>query len=226
MWKFIIDGILIAILLICIFVGIAKGFFDSIISLISTGLSLVAAVFLAKFTSNFINKIFNFEDFILKKIEESNDTGVTSIFGHDFSNVDVAKFCVWVCTVIILFLAIKLILFIVSKLFEAVVKNSPTISGINRVLGMLFGAAKGCIIVFALLGVCSLVESVPGIGDNVYSKIQETTITSKVYKFVDDFVEKNLTKEKIQSIVDKIISDNTEEPTEEEGSGDAVAVYR
>ena len=36
-------------------------------------------------------------------------------------------------------MVIKLALFILAKIFESVTKNSPAVSGINRVLGMLFG---------------------------------------------------------------------------------------
>lgn len=205
MWGFIVDAIVIIILLICLIVGIAKGFFDSLLSLIGTGLSLVASVFLAKYVANLINKIFNFEQFVLDKLNGSETQ--FKIFNIELSNVEIAKFCVWICSVVILFLIIKLVVFVLAKIFESVVTSNQTISGINRVLGMVFGLVKGGVTVIALLALCSLLAQVPVIGDPVYDAIQSSTITSKVFDYVDEFCEKNLTKEKVDDLIDRIVSE-------------------
>ena len=209
MWSYIIDGILIAVIVISTIIGIVKGLFDSILSLIGTGIALGVSVFTAKYVSGFLNKIINIEQFILDKLDASNE-GFVEFFGGKFqySNVEVAKFAVWIFTVIILFLIIKLTLFILAKIFESVVKNNPTLSGINRVLGMLFGIIKGGAYVAIALAACSLFAQVPVIGSTITDKIAETKITSAVYKYVDDFVETQLTKEKIDGIIDKIITEN------------------
>ena len=110
------------------------------------------------------------------------------------SNVEVAKFCVWVLTIVLIFLIIKLVIFILAKIFEGVTKKSPTIGGLNRVLGMIFGMVKGAVTVVFLLVVCSLLGNVPGVGTTVSDKISESTITNWAYKYVDDFTEKNLRK--------------------------------
>ena len=227
MWSYIIDGLLILILVVCVIIGVSKGLFDSVIGLIGTGVSLIAAVFLAKHVANFVNKIFNFENFVLEKLDASNSEGVISFFGGNFtlSNVEVAKFCVWICSVVILFLCILLVIHVIAKIFESVVNNSPTISGVNRVLGMVFGLARGCAISLVLLALCSVLSQVPVIGTPIYDAIQSTKITSKVYNYVDEFVEKNLTKENIQGLIDKIVSENDTESSDEteegsqEGSG-------
>ena len=144
MWSTIIDIALILIIVVSAIIGIVKGLFDSVLSLVGTGIALAVAVFTAKHVSNFLNKIINIEQFVLDKLDASNE-GFVEFFGGKFqySNVEVAKFCVWVVTVIVIFLIIKLALLILSKLFESVVQNSPTISGINRVLGLIFGVLKG-----------------------------------------------------------------------------------
>ena len=209
MWSYIIDGILIAVIVISTIIGIVKGLFDSILSLIGTGIALGVSVFTAKYVSGFLNKIINIEQFVLDKLDASNE-GFVEFFGGKFqySNVEVAKFAVWIFTVIILFLIIKLALFILAKIFESVVKNNPTLSGINRVLGMLFGIIKGGAYVAIALAACSLFAQVPVIGSTITDKIGETKITSAVYKYVDDFVETQLTKEKIDGIIDKIVTEN------------------
>lgn len=207
MWNYIIDGLLILIILISTIIGIVKGLFDSILSLFGTAIALGVSVFTAKYVSNFINKIFNFEELVLTKIDEATEGGIISIFGTDLQNSDVAKFVVWVLSIIIVFLVVKLAIYILSKIFESVSKNSPTLSGINRVLGMLFGAVRGAVVVVALLAVCSLLSQVPGIGTPIYEKITDTKVTSVVYKYVDEFVEKNLTEENIKDVIDRIVSE-------------------
>ncbi|MGN0961226.1 MAG: CvpA family protein [Christensenellales bacterium] len=220
MWNYIIDGLLIFILVVSTIVGIAKGFFDSILSLFGTGIALAVSIFTAKYVSNFINKIFNFEELILTKIDEATSGSAITIFGTELQNSDVAKFVVWIISLIIVFLIVKLAIYILSKIFESITKNSPALSGINRVLGMVFGAVRGGVVVIALLAVCSLLSQVPGIGTPIYEKISETKITSSVYKYVDEFVEKNLTEEKIKDIIDRIVSEasSTEDKNKEEST--------
>lgn len=220
MWSYIIDGILILLVVISVIVGISKGFLDSILSLVGTGLALVASVFTSKYVANFINKIFNFEDFVLKHLDGA-ETGSMKIFGViELSNVEVAKFAVWIASVIIVFILIKLALYIISKMFEAVVQSSPTVSGINRVLGMIFGLIKGSVIVIVALALSTLICQLPIIGNPVYNAIQDTKLTKGVYNIVEDFVENNLTKENIQEIIDKIVSNN--EIPAESGSSEGV----
>lgn len=234
MWGYVIDGLLILIILVSTFIGIKKGFFDSVIGLIGTGVSLVASVFLAKHVANLVNKLFNFEDFVLKQLDETNSDGVISFFGDKFSlsNVEVAKFCVWICTVVLLFLTILIVIHVIAKIFEAVVNNSITIGGVNKVLGLLFGLLRGCAIVIVMLALSSVLSQVPAIGKPIYDAIQDTKLTSKVYNYVEDFVENKLTKENIQDLIDKIISDNDKETPEDDGQedggssgGDTLAYY-
>lgn len=204
MWPYIIDGVLILILVVSVIIGIVKGFFDSLLGLIGTGLAFLIAIFTAKYLSNFLNKIIGIEDFVMNKLGaiEGND-GTIQFFGTR-TNSEVAKFCSWIVTVIVIFLIIKLVIFVLSKIFESVVQNSPTISGINRVLGMVFGFAKGCAWVAVILGLCSAVSQVPVIGTGITNKIAETKVTKGVYKYVDNFVDTQLTQEKVNEIINKL----------------------
>lgn len=209
LWNYIIDGLLILIILASMIIGIVKGLFDSILSLVGTGLALVIAIFTAKHLANFINKIFNFEDIILQKLDGGEGGAIEFFNGKfKFDNVEIAKFVVWIISLVIIFIVIKLAIFILSKIFESITKNSPALSGINRVLGMVFGMVKGGVIVIAMLAVCSLLSQVPTIGTPIYEKIANTKITSGVFKWVDEFIENNVTEDTVRDIVDRIISDN------------------
>lgn len=221
MWGYIIDGILIAIIIIAAIVGIVKGLIDSVLGLFGTGIALAAGVFGAKYLSSFVNKIFGLDSFILSKLKDGAE-GSFTFFGGEFSNVEIAKFCVWLVTVVIIFLIVKLAIFILSKIFESVTENHPKLSGINRVLGMVFGIAKGGIISVAIIAVASVLSDIPGIGSIITDKIEDTKVTAFAYKYVDEFVEDNLTAEKIQEIVDKIASelddDKKDDDTGSEGT--------
>lgn len=216
MWGYIIDGVLIAIIIIAAIVGIVKGLIDSVLGLFGTGIAVVAGVFGAKYLSNFVNKIFSLDSFILGKLDGGAE-GSFTFFGGEFSNVEIAKFCVWIVTVVIIFLIVKLAIFILAKIFESVTQNSPKLSGINRVLGMLFGIVKGGIISVAIIAIASVLSDVPGIGSIISDKIEDTKVTAFAYKYVDEFVEDNLTAEKIQEIVDKITS-GLDDDKEDEGT--------
>lgn len=220
MWPYIIDGVLILILVISTIVGIVKGFFDSLLSLLGTGVSFAVAVFTAKHVSSFLNKILGIEEFVLKKLDGTNE-GTVEFFGTR-TNAEVAKFCTWIVTVIVLFLIIKLAIYILAKIFESVTKNSPTLSGLNRLFGMVFGLAKGVAYVAVILGLCSAVAEVPVIGTAITDKIADTKITSFAYKYVDDFVETQLTQEKIDEIIAKLAGSSADDDKDStEGSDDS-----
>ena len=72
---------------------------------------------------------------------------------------------------------------------------------------MLFGAIRGAVVVVALLAVCSLLSDVPGIGTPIYEKIDNTKVTRVVYKYVDEFIENNLTEENVKDVIDRIVSE-------------------
>lgn len=219
MWNYIIDGLLILIIIIFTIIGIAKGLFESILGLVSTSVAIAVSMFTAKYVANFINKLFNFEELIYNKIHATDpSTEVFTILGTELKKSDVAKFVVWVISLIIVYLVVKLAIFILSKIFESITKSSPTISGLNRVFGMIFGLVKGGVIVIALLAVCSLISTIPGIGAPIYDKIADTKITSEIYKYVDDFVEKNVTEENIKDIVNRVVGESKPDKGGESGS--------
>ena len=201
MWGYIIDGVLILIILINAIKGLIKGFLDSVLSLVSTGLALAVSVFSSKYLAGIINKIFDLENTIIKEIGGAD--GVFKVFGIEFKNPDIAKFCVWLITAIATFLLTKLVILILAKIFEKVAK-APVISGINRVLGLVFGIVKGGVVAVILIAIASVVTQLPVIGSKVSDKIAETKVTSFAYKYVDEFVENQLTKENIESLISKM----------------------
>lgn len=206
MWSLIIDGIVIGIIVICAIIGIVKGFVDSLLGLIGTGLAAVAGIFSAKYVSAWINKLFGLEDKILNSLDGGSE-GAFKIFGAEFSNPEIARFAVWLISVVAIFLLVKLIILILSKMFEKVTQNKPVISGVNRVLGLVFGLVKGCVMVVMGLALCSAISQLPIIGATISDKIGETKVTSFAYKYVDEFVENQLTQENINKLISQMTPD-------------------
>lgn len=203
MWSLIIDGIVIGIIVICAIIGIVKGFVDSLLGLIGTGLAVLAGVFSAKYVSSWINNLFGLEDKILNSLDGGSE-GAFKIFGAEFSNPEVARFAVWLIAVVAVFLLVKLVVLILSKMFEKVTQNKPVISGINRVLGLVFGLVKGGAMVLIALALCSAVSQLPIIGATISDKIAETKVTNFAYKYVDEFVENQLTEESINKLISQM----------------------
>ena len=204
MWGTIIDVVFIAIIVVSAIIGIVKGFFDSILGLIGTTVAGIAGIFLAKYIAPIVNNIFGLENFLLNKINLPEDF---TFFGSAFTNEELAKFGVWIITVFATFLIIKFAIFILGKIFESVTKNSPAITGINRVLGMLLGVIKGTITAALLLAIASLLGKA-GIAPVIEDKIAETKVCSFADKYVDEFMEDYLTKEKVQGLIDRIITES------------------
>ena len=67
----VIDILLIAVVVILGIIGLKKGFFKSIISLLSWSVCLIIAVLLAKYVAALLNHIYNFSGLIGGKIEGS-----------------------------------------------------------------------------------------------------------------------------------------------------------
>ena len=79
---------------------------------------------------------------------------------------------------------------------------------------MIFGIVKGGITVVLFIMIASLLGKIPGVGDTIDAKINETKICKWADKYVDDIMENYITKENIQDIIDRIISDNKAENTD------------
>lgn len=206
MWSLIIDGIVIGIIIVFAIIGIIKGLIDSVISLLGTAIAVAVGVFTAKYVSVLVNKIFNLENAILNAMD-GGEAGAVKIFGNEFSNPDVARFAVWLISAVAIFLLTKLVLLILSKMFEKVTQNAPVISGLNRVLGAIFGVVKGVVMVAVSLALCSALSQLPFIGTTISDKIAETKVTSFAYKYVDEFVETQLTKENIENLISNMVPD-------------------
>ena len=202
-----IDVIFAVIIIVYALIGLSKGFFESVLRLVSTGASVGLAVWLAKPLSAIVNKILPLIKWYEKALENQPET--IKVFGYEFTHSQAAAFLSIVTTGIVIFFLVKIIIWILAKLFDNATKNNTALSGINRVLGLLFGLAKGGVIIAALLGTVSLLSSIPAL-EKTGDAVASTKVTGWVYKYVDDFIEKNLQKFDLGEIVNKIINGSTD----------------
>ena len=126
MWSYIIDGLVILLILGFAVIGIFRGLFKSLLGLISTALALVISVFTAKYLSGILNNLFGLEKLFTNKLASGGNE--LTLLGQKLPASDIAKFCVWIITVIIIFAIIKLVVFILAKIFEKITQNSQMVA--------------------------------------------------------------------------------------------------
>ena len=212
-----IDIIFIAILVIFAIIGIVKGLLESILSLVSTGVAFGLALWIGKPAAKFLRSIVDVDGWFEKLLAKASDQDpIADFLGITITQKQLAHFLTVVLCVIVVFILIKLIVLLLAKLFDNALQNSKGFSGLNRVLGMMFGVCRGLFIVCCGLAVCSIVTWIPGIGNTVTAKISDTKLTSFVYKYVDNFVEDKISGEKLKDVIgiDEIVITSATIPEE------------
>lgn len=90
-----------------------------------------------------------------------------------------------------IFIAIRIVIAILSKIFDAITQNSA-IGGLDRLLGLVFGAAKGALVVAVLFAILSVVIILPGVENLITPLIDEAVIGEPIFNYVLDFIETQL----------------------------------
>ena len=108
---------------------------------------------------------------------EAVDQNIVQYIGERLAGV----ISVVIATVAV-FILLKIAVLLLSKLFDALTKNRA-ISGIDRTLGLIFGLAKGALLVCIVLGVAYLVANT-----TVQGWIDNSTVTRWIYKYVTEFI--------------------------------------
>ena len=196
-------------------IGLYKGLFDSILSLIGTGVAVAVGVWLAKPAAGLINKIVNVPNMfekLLNKAFESSET--VELWSNVFNKKDLAAFLSLVFAGIIVFVLVKLAIWLLAKLFDGVTKNSSIASGLNRVLGLIFGFVQGGFVVCVLLALCSIITGTQVVGNTIDNAIDKAPTTKWVYKYVDDFTEDQLSKIDMKEFLKNLVSSSNENKDE------------
>ena len=221
-----IDIVFIALIVVFALVGLAKGLFESILSIFSSALSIVIAILASKYVASFLNSVTHCNAFFAEKMVAWGwvpAEGAT-LFGKVFSTAQLANTCTIILAIVSVWLLIKLAILLLSKLFDGVTSSSNAISGLNRVLGMIFGAAKGFLLGCVALGLVTVITVfVPN--NTVVKEIQDKNkVTNFVYKYVSTWVGDNL-KDRIEDILGKGTEPGTPADQGEEQAVEANTQY-
>lgn len=86
------------------------------------------------------------------------------------------------------FIVIKLVLYFLAKIFDALKKKSLAFSGLDRVLGLILGAGKGLLLIAVVCIIASLIQSIPAVANALDTVFAGSNIGKPFYDFITSFV--------------------------------------
>lgn len=200
----LMDLIIIAILVLSIIMGYKKGLINVVFNIFAFFIALIATIILYRPVANIIINNTEIDEKIKSAIinntteekqseESSSNTGMQKYIEDAIKNTaDEAKSqvietvantvsirAVEILTSIILFIVIRAVL-IVLKVFTQAIANLPLIKQFNELGGVVYGIAKGLIIVYIILTIMYFVVSINGKG-NISEAINNSYITKILY---------------------------------------------
>ena len=102
-----------------------------------------------------------------------------------------SKFFTLIISFVVIFLLIYLILFIISIITKKL-HEIETIRITDRILGVLFGAIKGCLTIMFIIAIISLFNENGILGD-IISYMKDSSIGGFAYKHINLFTDKYIT---------------------------------
>ena len=121
--------------------------------------------------------------FINPDVTYESNVVLSQNLGNYAGNVVLMAICTVVC-----FILIKIAIKLLSKLFDAIKKKSLAINGLDKTLGMIFGAVKGLLFVSIVFVIASLLQSIPAVANALDVVFENSCIGKPLYDFVTGFV--------------------------------------
>lgn len=189
----IIDGVLIAIVLLSAFLGYKKGLVKLGAKLFAGIIAIILTIIVYKPVSGMIIKNTNIDekikDTIIQNATDVIDKNVpveNNITNQVENNIlpeqaeNLSKNVIYAVTAVVLFIVVKIILSIVISLMDFVA-NLPILKQFNEVGGIIYGLVRGALIVgicILLMGAYTKINPESGLSNN----IQSTYITKMIYE--------------------------------------------
>lgn len=245
----VLDVAVIGLLVIFGFIGFKKGFFKSIISMLSTIVVIIISIFCASPLARLLNKFYDFTGLIAKNLCNGiasmgafysqpipegvsgadlvnsipastngflkklmsyalNPLSAADVQGATVADIVSGAFASVIMLIIsgiLLFILIKIILAIATRVFENITRNR-VFGATNKILGLVFGAVKGFIIVFIFSVVLTFLTVIPAINTKISPAIQDHSVVARpIYNWTDEIVEKQVVDGKlVQKWIDKL----------------------
>ncbi|MBE5746424.1 MAG: hypothetical protein E7359_03970 [Clostridiales bacterium] len=91
-------------------------------------------------------------------------------------------------SMVIAFIIIRLIIFFLAKIFDALKKKSLAINGLDKTIGLILGIVKGLIFFAIVCVVANLLQTVPAVADALDTVFTGSNIAKPLYDFITGFV--------------------------------------
>ena len=124
---------------------------------------------------------------VLKQIVAHADLSAGAVTVSAAVGVVVSGFAMMVISFILLFLMLRIVVFVLDKLFSRISRKSA-VGVVNKWLGLGVGFLKGAAAVSIILVVTYLLCMIPSVGDIVTPYINDSFLTKYAYDFLGNFV--------------------------------------
>ncbi|MBR2053077.1 MAG: CvpA family protein [Clostridia bacterium] len=169
MAYFYLDIIAAVVIVLASIVGMCKGFFATLLSLLG-------------FVGTFVLAYF-FSDEILGLLDQicGLPTLIQNALGSGVGNIVVA-----VVGFIITYILIRLVVFILNHTIGKLFKKGRLVGGVNTFMGFVLGLGKGAVYVALALVAINFASLIPSVKEWSNTAFQQTYVIGKVYNWVGD----------------------------------------
>ncbi|MBR2433034.1 MAG: CvpA family protein [Clostridia bacterium] len=169
MAYFYLDIIAAVVIVLASIVGMCKGFFATLLSLMG-------------FVGTFVLAYF-FSDEILGLLDQicGLPTLIQNALGSGVGNIVVA-----VVGFIITYILIRLVVFILNHTIGKLFKKGRLVGGVNTFMGFVLGLGKGAVYVALALVAINFASLIPSVKEWSNTAFQQTYVIGKVYNWVGD----------------------------------------
>lgn len=173
----IIDLIFIAIIAIFAILGMYKGFFSTLLSLLGFLGTLVVAFLFKDQMAFLLNSLFGLTDWLAITLGNSIAYIITIIVG-----------------IILTYIIIRVLVFVLNHTVGQLFKGK-VLGKANVAFGFILGIIKGVVYTMFFFVIVSVLTLIPSVKTFVNEKLQGTYLTSFVYEFVENQIASNFTND-------------------------------
>lgn len=169
--------------------GLLKGFILSMFNLIGFFIAIYVARVVAPVFASYISQNTGIYSSVYKFVEPklSIDPSASSVFNilgisKEGINGSVTNFIITIGSFVLVFLLLRLLLFVVSRLLDMAARL-PVIKQFNKVGGLIFGVLKGVLVLYIVFAVLFLITPLISESSSVISLVDSSLIAKNFYRY-------------------------------------------
>ncbi len=158
---------------------------------------------------------------IVEKAEVTGETTTTlgelcgSALGHIVASIFVG---------IALFIIIKVIVALLSKLFDDASSKNNALNGLDKLLGLVFGTVKGLVFLGLAIVITNFLCYIPAVNNVVTENINNTKVTKIAYNFATEKVDEFMENMDWNKVIGQLFNRPEEAPEDENPAPEAAFV--